>query len=150
MSKYYENQGRLKNTKNGSLQQQWGIFKMLEDREIKNAKIKSTFLGREDHGILTLIINLEYGGCGGQGYGLYSLDTPNKADYPHNGRRVGTAFGMEAIGQILQVVGVSSWEELPGKSVRADASWDKVYRLGHYLEDKWVDIDSIKKEVGMK
>lgn len=118
----------------------------MEDREIKNAKITGTMLGYEDHGIMTMIINLDYGDSSGQGFGLFALDTTNGKEYPFR-ERVGSAFGLQAIIEVLSVVGVNTWEELPGKSVRVDASWDKVHRLGHYLEDKWVDIDSIKKAV---
>ena len=40
--------------------------------EIKNAIITGTYLGIEDHGILTFWLYLDYGGSG-QGFGGYQL-----------------------------------------------------------------------------
>ena len=71
----------------------------MNDREIKNARIRSTMLGREDHGILTFMIDLEYGG-GGQGFGGYGLD---EYDAEHE-RRVGVAASMDLISEILRKV----------------------------------------------
>ena len=103
--------------------------------EIKNAKIASTMLGVEDHGILTCWLYLEYDG-GGQGFGGYSLDTPDKAR-THEFRRVGCAWGMEFINRILAVVGVEKWEQLPGKHIRVKAEHSKVHAIGNIIKDNW-------------
>ena len=119
---------------------------MEEVREIRNATITSTFLGVEDHGFFTFFINLDYGGAG-QGFGGYGMDEPvNDAAGKFLGRR-GHAFGAESIMRVLKVLGVEKWESLPGTSVRADASWGKVHRIGHYLKDEWVDLDAIAAEM---
>ena len=52
--------------------------------EIKNAIITGTYLGIEDHGILTFWLYLDYGGSG-QGFGGYQLDN----------RGTGTAVRMD-------------------------------------------------------
>lgn len=39
--------------------------------ETKNARIESTMLGREDHGILTFMLHLSYGGSGHGGSCVY-------------------------------------------------------------------------------
>jgi hypothetical protein len=106
--------------------------------EEKNARIKGTTLGIEDHGILTAFIDLDYG-SGGQSFGGRSLDEWDEAAK----RRVGHAFGSEFILQVLRTLGVSSWEKLPGTPCRVRADWDKVYALGHYLEDKWFDPEAV-------
>ena len=102
------------------------------NREIKNAEIESTMLGYEDHGILTCFLHLNYGGSG-QGFGGYGLDAYDKA----SDTRKGTAYGIAFIRHILDVLEVSTWEELKGKYCRADASFGKVYGVGHLLKDKW-------------
>jgi len=113
-------------------------------RYIKNAVIDGTMLGVEDHGLLTFYIYLDYGGCG-QGFGGYALDEPLKVDGRFVRRR-GTAFGTEAIMRLLKVVGVSKWEDLKGKAVRADAEQSKIHRLGHYLKDEWIDLKALSEE----
>ena len=111
--------------------------------EEKNAVIKSTSLGYEDHGIMTFFLHLDYGG-GGQGFGGYGLDKPNDGDRPPY--RLGTAFGLEAIMRVLDVVGVSEWEKLPGKSVRVRACHDKVKELGHYLKEEWLNMEELAQQ----
>ena len=106
----------------------------MSNREIRNAKIESTFLGYEDHGIFTVFLNLRWSGAG-QGFGGYALDqyvgTP--------GPRRGTGAGLSFIMRCCDVVGVKSWEELPGKFIRIDHDHSKIYRIGHITDDKWFD-----------
>ena len=79
------------------------------------AKIVSTFLGVEDHGIFTATLQIRYEGGGGQGIGGYALDEPVRdADDKFVGR-VGTAEGAEFVKKTIDTVGASSWEDLPGK-----------------------------------
>lgn len=96
------------------------------------AKVSGTFLGVEDHGIMTAIIYLDYGGAG-QGAGMYSFDAYNK---PREGKpyapmydsdRVGTAYGTEWIRRILKAFGVDQWEKLVGRTIYAYADHGKVY-----------------------
>lgn len=107
--------------------------------ETGNARIGGTFLGREDHGILTAYVTLEGGGWG-QGFGGYALDTwSEKAK-----RRVGTAFGLDFIDGVLRVVGVESWEALTGKYVRYRRdSGGKLSAIGHITENKWFAPDEM-------
>lgn len=69
--------------------------------KIKNAKIRSTMLGRENHGIMTFMIYISADGfdCG---IGGYWLDEFNSATQT----RVFRAESMEAISKVLEVVGV--------------------------------------------
>lgn len=98
----------------------------------KNAIIKSTHLGREDHAIMTFMIHLDYGGSG-QGFGGYVLGGP---------------FGIKAIERVLEITGVDRWEKLPGCPVRVVASHNKVERIGHFLNDDWLDLDALARECG--
>ena len=111
----------------------------MSETQIKNAIIKSTMLGYEDHGILTAFVTLDYGGSG-QGFGGRAFDEPIKDPLTNDFiSRRGVAYGMEWIARVLNTVGVESWEKLPGTPVRVKMDIGKVYAIGHYLEDKWFD-----------
>lgn len=95
-------------------------------REIKNAVIEDTMLGFEGHGILTIMITLDYGGsC--QGFGGYRMDG-------------GDDFMSNSINLILKTVGVNAWEQLKGKHVRVEKEEGyngKIMRIGNFLQDEW-------------
>lgn len=104
---------------------------------IKNAKIESTMLGREDHGIMTFMLYINFNSGDSCGVGGYVLD---EYDPVHN-TRIFKAKSMEVISKILDVVGVNSWEELPGKYIRfEDDGWGSIVsKIGNIMEDKWLD-----------
>lgn len=104
---------------------------------IGNARITSTMLGREDHGIMTFMIyiNANNFGCGVGGYSLDEYDKETKT-------RVFRAESMEAISKVLEVVGVDKWEDLPGKYIRfEDNGWGTtITKIGNIINDKWFDM----------
>lgn len=102
--------------------------------ETKNAQIKSTMLGIEDHGIMTFSLHLDYGRSG-QSAGGFALDEYSKEQE----KRIGSPRGFELIRSILEIVGVETWEDLPGKHIRARADHGKVYAIGNVLKDEWLD-----------
>lgn len=114
--------------------------------EIKNAKIRSTMLGREDHGIMTFMIFVEFdrGTC--CGVGGYAID---RCEGDHE-TRVFSASGLEAISKILDVVGVDKWEDLPGKYIRfKDNGWGStIDEIGNIMEDKWFNLREFFSKVG--
>ena len=114
------------------------------DTEIRNAKIESARIEREDHGIMTCFLSLNYGGAS-QGFGGYGLDEPVRKDGEFIGRR-GTAYGMEFIIRILDTVGVDRWDQLVGQHIRVEQNNTKAYRIGHITEDKWFDPANLAKE----
>lgn len=75
------------------------------------AKINSTSLGWEDHGILTAMLHLTWEGAG-IGTGGYCLDS-----YVKDAPRRGTAYGLDHIMRIMETVGVDKWEDLKGKDL---------------------------------
>jgi hypothetical protein len=77
------------------------------------AKIESTFLGIEDHGILTCSIGLNYGHSA-QGFGQYSWDQ-RMPDGSYKGSPLIAIF----IRKVLEVAGVDQWEKLVGKTIFA-------------------------------
>ena len=106
--------------------------------EIKNARITKTMLGREDHGIMTFMIFIEFDKCVACGVGGYALD-----QYDDELKtRVCHPIGLEAISKILDVVGVEKWEDLPGKYIRfEDNGWGStVDAIGNIIEDKWINL----------
>lgn len=108
----------------------------MSELETVNAKITSTMLGIEDHGILTFFINLEWSGAG-QGLGGFALDRHREPE------RLGFGPGLVAIRKILETVGVTNWEDLPGKLVRAKVElWGSARPpiIGHIIEDRWFDL----------
>lgn len=109
---------------------------------IRNAKITSTMLGREDHGIMTFFIFVEFG-CDGRGIGGYALDMYDCTTES----RVFTPKGFEAISKILETVGVDKWEDLPGKYIRIkDNGWGStVDEIGNLMEEKWFNIKDFFK-----
>lgn len=104
---------------------------------IKNARISSTMLGREDHGILTFMLYIEFDSGISCGVGGYVLDEYD----PKSETRIFKAKSMEVISKILEVVGVNSWEDLPGKYIRfEDNGWGSyVTKIGNIMEDKWIN-----------
>lgn len=93
-----------------------------------NAKIKSTSLGYEDHGILTCFLHLEQQGVG-QGFGGYRLDAPNGGD---------SEMGTFWIQRILSVVDVQRWEDVVGKYVRVEGEeFGDIFGIGHITHNIW-------------
>lgn len=96
--------------------------------ETKNARIRSTFLGVEDHGFLTAFIQLDYGDAS-QSYGGYGLGVPSTGKF--------TPSCSMFICGVLRVIGVEKWEDLAGKNVRVKSDHCKVHEIGHIIDDRW-------------
>ena len=107
---------------------------------IENARIKSTRLGKEDHGIFTCYIHLEYNGSG-QSFGGYGLDRNTLSS--ENGytlpKRIGSVFGMTWIMSVLRVLEVDSYESLPGTVCRVKREDGLVVSIGHFMKEHWFD-----------
>lgn len=95
----------------------------------ENARIKSTSLGYEGHGILTFYLYLEGAGWGCGFGGLRS-----------DGQGLGAALKA-----IFAVLGVDSWEKVAGQLVRAktEGPGGKVRAIGHIVENRWVTIEEL-------
>ena len=93
--------------------------------EIVNAKITRTRLGNDDHGP-TGWLTLQWQSAG-QGFGGYALLNRGK---PH------AVFGLWVMG-VIDVVGVSTWEELTGQYVRIRRENGLIVAIGHITDDRW-------------
>lgn len=96
----------------------------LDDYHKVIAKIESTFLGIEDHGIFTFMLNLDFGSSG-QSAGTYALDGPSDTwEYPTRSgygspERVGVPSSTAILVAVLNACGVDTWEALPGRTIYA-------------------------------
>jgi hypothetical protein len=109
--------------------------------QIKNAKIDSTMLGYEDHGLLTFSLALDYGDCF-QCVGGYRLDGYDKK----SDKIFYSSTGLRVLAEIIKVAGVSSWEKLKGSYIRVKIVDNHVKSIGHLLEDNWVDFEELFKQ----
>ena len=107
---------------------------------IENVKITDTFLGREDHGILTCYLTVEGGGFG-VSIGGYCIEKYDE----HKKKRV---VCFDIIERIMEVVGVNNWEELQGKHIRVNINGfgSRVTKIGNITKDDWLDFVTFFEE----
>lgn len=121
------------------------------------AKVESTMLGLEDHGILSAMLFVTYGGGSGQGIGGYCLDEPiHDPETDRFLRRRGTAYGMEWVARCLKACGVASWEKIAGRTImvlKEDDSWGaRVLGIGPLPTERGYDFlfSDLAEEFGIK
>lgn len=109
---------------------------MESDTRIENGVIVDTSLGNEDHGIFTAFLTIEGDGWG-CGFGGYAFDTYDK----QAGDRVGHAYGMQFIMEVLKTLEISSWEKLKGAHVRVESQgWGGgIIKIGPVIKNRWFD-----------
>ena len=112
--------------------------------EIKNAVITRATISNDDHGCLSGWLHLDYGGSG-QGFGGWALYLP--ASFKHHELK---SIAGHFIYRVMEIAGVSKWDELIGKTVRVDSDHSKVKRIGHIINDDWFDPSSDFEEKEVK
>ena len=113
------------------------------EKRVRNGVIGSTFLGIEDHGMLTFTLHIDYGSSG-QGFGQVIMD-----GYDEDlGERIGSGFGTTCIRRILETLEVDKWEKLPKTPVRAYGNMEHISCLGHFYKLKWFDLDTYIENYG--
>jgi len=99
--------------------------------DIKNAVIESATITNDDYGLLSAWVFLDYGGFH-QGFGGYALYLPKLFTY-HKIESVAGHF----IWRVMEVAGVSRWEDLKGKTIRVKADHSGVQSIGHIVKEDW-------------
>jgi hypothetical protein len=102
--------------------------------ETKNAIIKSARITNDDHGLLTVWLDLDYGGIG-QGFGGYSLYLPKSFSRATPSPNYAGHF----IWRVMEIAEVSEWAMLRGQTIRVKAEHVGVQAIGHIVKDDWFD-----------
>lgn len=100
---------------------------------MENGKITSAFLGKEDHGIFTIMLTIQGDGWG-QGFGGYNL---------------GNSHGYKSckiIKDLLDIFEVNSWNKLEGQFCRVirdgNPFTSPIVKIGNIVKDKWFSFES--------
>lgn len=102
---------------------------------IKNAIILNTSITNDDHGMLSAWLHLDCGGSG-QGFGGYSLYRPKS--FKHH-TVAGPNYAGHFIWRVMEVAGVSQWDQLPGKTIRVRGDHGGIEAIGHIVKDDWFE-----------
>lgn len=103
---------------------------------IKNAKIKDVNLSMADYGCLVLEMQLE-----GNGWGVVFGGRVLGHGYVGAEEFKGTSRGVEEIMRIMDVVGVSRFNDMKDRYVRVEVGdWgSSISKIGNIIENKWFD-----------
>ena len=115
--------------------------------DVKNAVIEKATITTEDHGLLSAWLHLDYGDSG-QGFGGYSLYLPK--NFNHH-RVAGPNYAGHFVWRVMEVAGVTRWDQLAGKTIRVRGDRSGIKAIGHIVKDDWfepsIDFAKAEKEV---
>lgn len=104
---------------------------------IENAKITSTSISMADHGVLCISFCVK-----GDGWGCNIGQYVNGIGYLGAKEWKGNGSAIVAMMKIMDTVGVSKWEDLPGKFIRVkiNGCGSTIDEIGNIIEDKWFNL----------
>lgn len=112
--------------------------------QTENVRITDVSLSMEDQGCLTFDIFIEGKGfsCAVGGYCIGHGYLGADEFVAENG------YGLEAMMNIMNVVGVDKWENLKGKycRIQSDGWGSTVKVIGNIIKDEWFDIGKFFEE----
>lgn len=100
--------------------------------EVKNAIIESASIRTED-GFLDCSVCFNYGGSG-QCFGGWTLYLP--ATWK-NHKVSGPNYAGHFIWRVMELAGVTKWEQMKGKTMRVLADHSHIEAIGHIVKDDW-------------
>jgi hypothetical protein len=105
-----------------------------ESTEIKNARIINTHLGPSEGTAFTFFLELD------NGHGFRNVGNLDMGSYNKDLQRYeGWSGAIPMLIEIMNVVDVDNWDEMPGKYIRYKESAGRVYAIGNIIEDKWLN-----------
>jgi hypothetical protein len=106
---------------------------------IKNAIIKNVQVSNDNHGCLSLWLELEHdGGC--QAFGGYNLYSPQSKKGKDGNKGLNSKnYAGHFIYKVLEIVNVSELSKLKGKSIRIKSTHEHIKSIGHIIENTWFD-----------
>jgi hypothetical protein len=108
----------------------------------RNAVIDLATISRDDHGLLSAWLMLDYGGSG-QGFGGYALYLPR--EWKHAPGQPN--FAGHFIWRVMEVTDVTEWSRLVGRTIRVRATDGGIRAIGHIVKNEWFDPTSEFNEV---
>jgi hypothetical protein len=102
--------------------------------KIKNAIVESVTIDDAERGVLNAWLHLDYGGSG-QGFGGYALYMP-KGFKNHDAK---SGYAGHFIWRCMEIAGVTKWEKIAGKAIRAKIEDGLVVAVGHITKDDWFE-----------
>lgn len=112
--------------------------------QVENAEIHDVSLSFKEHGVLTLNIYLK-----GEGWGCCFGGYVLGKGYLGANEFKGNAAGIEALMQIMNVVGVEDLFEMNGRCIRivTTGGGGQIKAIGNLITDKWFSYEKFFEEV---
>ena len=107
---------------------------------VENAIVRSSDLTMEDYGQLTLRMSLE-----GSGWGVVFGSFTIAFGSLNANKFEGCKEGAECLARVLDVVGVSSFNNMEGNVIRVAFKKRTAEMIGNAIEDKWFSAQAVWK-----